>query len=86
MKYRFNNLLTLIVSSFLMFSCAMQQPASRVNVAPKDINLDLVAKFQENLFVNLDYGIKVNVNDKRSNSNILYKHDNYVTSLPHVNV
>lgn len=86
MKYRLNNLLILIACSFLMFSCVMQQPASQVNVAPKVINLDLVAKFQENLFVNLDYGIKVNVNDKRSNFKILHKHDNYVTSLPNVNV
>lgn len=53
------------------------------------INLALVKDAQAHRFVNLDYGIKVNITDGRSSdkaSSIMYKHDDYLTMKPKVNV
>lgn len=53
------------------------------------INLALVKDAQARRFVNLDYGIKVNITDGRSSekaSNIVFKHDNYSIVKPKVNV
>lgn len=56
--------------------------------SPKLINLDLTATPRSNAYVNLDYGIRINLHDTRSsiNRNILLKHDDYITSKPSVNV
>lgn len=53
---------------------------------PRVINLDLTANDRSNAFVNLDYGIRINYRDGRTNSAVLLKHDNYVTSTPTVSV
>ncbi len=53
---------------------------------PKVINLALVSDPQANRFVELDYGIRLNVQDGRTSERLLKKHDNYVTSLPTVGV
>lgn len=55
----------------------------------KTINLALVKEAQARKFVNLDYGIKINITDDRSSekaSNIVYKHDDYLTLKPKVKV
>ena len=55
---------------------------------PPTINLALISQAQSNKFVNLDYGIRLNIRDERAShkQSILYKHDNYLTSKPTVNV
>ena len=55
---------------------------------PPTINLALTDMPQSNKFVNLDYGIKLNIRDERATykQSILYKHDNYLSSKPTVNV
>lgn len=55
---------------------------------PPTINLALTDMPQSNKFVNLDYGIKLNIRDERAahKQSILYKHDNYLTLKPTVKV
>lgn len=71
----------------LFASCSfVKQYANRITPT---INLALVKDAPHNKFVNLEYGIKVNISDGRSYdkaSRIVYKHDNYLTSTPKVNV
>lgn len=52
------------------------------------INLALTEQAYSNKYVNLDYGIRLNIRDERAShkQNILYKHDNHLTSKPEVNV
>ena len=45
-----------------------------------------MAKALQNSYAGLDYGIKVNIQDKRADGRILQKHDSYVTSCPQVRV
>ena len=68
-------------------SCSTSKTLNRNKV--QTINLALVKDAQARRFVNLDYGIKVNITDKRSSekaSNIVFKHDNYSIIKPKVNV
>ena len=55
---------------------------------PKVVNLDLTASPRANAFVNLDYGIRINLRDNRpaENRGIILKHDGYVTTKPSVTV
>jgi len=71
-------------------SCSLMKSSSKTSstVTPT-INLALVKDAQAHKFVNMDYGIKVNFTDARAYdkaSRIVYKHDNYLTSVPQVNV
>lgn len=71
----------------LFASCSSVKQYTK-NLTPT-INLALVKDAPRNKFVNLDYGIKININDGRSYdkaSRIVYRHDNYLTSTPKVNV
>lgn len=84
----------IILSSMLLFvgmvSCGSMSytPTPTPAPEPPTINLALTEMPQSNKFVNLDYGIKLNVKDERAShkQSILYKHDNYLTSKPVVNV
>ena len=55
---------------------------------PKIVNLDLTASPRANAYVNLDYGIRINFQDRRPSDkrSILLTHDSYVTSKPDVTV
>lgn len=55
---------------------------------PKIVNLDLTASPRANAYVNLDYGIRINLQDRRPSDkrSILLTHDGYVTSKPDVAV
>ena len=81
----------LVISILLFASCGSSKPSTTkapTRTVPT-INLALVKNAQPNRYVNLDYGIKVNINDDRAYekaSRIVYKHDNYLTSVPQVNV
>lgn len=53
-------------------------PTAKVN----EINLALVRKAQSNKYIGMDYGIKLNVSDKRADKRVLQKYDANVTSIP----
>lgn len=55
-------------------------------VAPKNINLALTADMEANKYVNLDYGIRLNIKDGRSTPNVLRKYDASVTYVPQTTV
>lgn len=78
----------------IMASCGSAAPVTSTPStappppAPKVINLTLTAAPRSNAYVNLDYGIRINLKDERSSNSysILRKHDGYVTSNPSVSV
>ena len=75
----------------LLASCTSQRPttSSRTTTVVPTINLALIRDAQSNKFINLEYGIKLNLKDGRSYdkaARIVYKHDNYLTSMPQVTV
>ena len=77
------------IAAVLMQSCMSTQSVSQTTYTspqPKVVNLALVKDAPSNRFVNLDYGIRLNVKDDRANYNILKKYDASTTSTPKVNV
>ena len=88
MKRHFSLLLSVVLSCIFLASCGTTTKVPSAPPAPKVINLDLVASPRLNTYVNMDYGIRVNLKDVRPeiNRNILLKHDGYVTTKPNVNV
>ena len=52
-------------SVFLMVSCTTQKAINTTVITPT-INLALIKDAQPNKYINLDYGIKLNVKDERS--------------------
>lgn len=84
--------LSILLISFLisLVSCSSLSytPAPAPKPEPPTINLALTSQAYSNRFVNLDYGIRLNIRDERAShkQTILYKHDNYLTSKPVVNV
>ena len=77
------------IAAVLMQSCMSTQSVSQTTYIPpqpKVVNLALVKDAQSNRFINLDYGIRLNVKDDRANYNILKKYDASTTSTPKVNV
>lgn len=74
-----------LLASVSLAACSSPAPAVKT-AQPKIVNLDLTATPRSNIYVNLDYGIRINLKDARPNSNILLKHDNYLSSRPSVNV
>lgn len=67
-----------------MVSCA----SMKKSFAPKPwvLNLALTDEAYANRYVDLDYGIRLNVRDARANSRILQKYDASATTLPQVSV
>ena len=53
---------------------------------PRVLNLALTEDPQPNRFIELDYGIRLNVRDARANSRVLQKYDASATMLPQVQV
>ena len=87
--------ITFITSTLLLVnlvSCSIVYSDSILEKIPTSkpivINLALTEMPQSNKFVNLDYGVKLNIRDERAahKQSILYKHDNYLTLKPTVNV
>lgn len=82
-------LLLIAVLAVLMASCSMHKPVVTTPTVTPTVNLTLLRDAQSNKFINLDYGIKLNLVDARSydkSSKIVYKHDDYLTTAPQVNV
>ena len=92
MKGIYSTLIIGLLVCASLISCSTSRPTASVPAVPavpaqpKVINLDLTASARPNAYVNLDYGIRINIKDVRAESsrNILLKHDNYVTSKPSV--
>ena len=82
--------LSILLISFLisLVSCSSSSYTPAPKPGPPTINLALTSEAYSNRFVNLDYGIRLNIRDERAShkQTILYKHDNYLTSKPVVNV
>lgn len=81
--------LALLLLVVALSSCTSQKKSTSTNYNTPTINLALLKDATPNKFVNLDYGIKINIKDDRTYdkaSRIVYKHDNYLTSNPKVNV
>lgn len=53
---------------------------------PRVLNLVLTEDPQPNRFIELDYGIRLNVRDERANGRVLQKYDASATNLPSVSV
>lgn len=84
--------LSILLISFLisLVSCSSLSytPTPAPKPEPPTINLALTSEAYSNRFVNLDYGIRLNIRDERAShkQTILYKHDDHLTSKPVVNV
>ncbi len=76
--------ISVLLVAVLVASCGLLKPAPAP--APKVINLALVGNVQANKFINLDYGIRLNVKDSRANTRVLQKYDASATYLPQVTV
>lgn len=87
------SVLTIVLSAILMNSCStlnqsIKQPARQqlVEEQPVTINLALVRDAQANKYVNLDYGIRLNVQDNRTNTELIQKNDAMLMGIPQVQV
>ena len=86
MRQLFKNLFIGLMVCVALVSCGTMKKTVTVVDPPKVVNLDLTANPRSNIYVNLDYGIRINVKDGRSSSDIINKHDNYITTKPSVSV
>lgn len=75
----------LALASTLIASCShkVYTPAAPQSYT---LNLALVKDAQPNLYLNPDYGIRLNVKDVRSNTQVLNKYDASATNMPRVNL
>lgn len=87
------SVLTIVLSAILMSSCStlnqsIKQPARQqlVEEQPVTINLALVRDAQANKYVNLDYGIRLNVQDNRTNTKLIQKNDAMLMGISQVQV
>ena len=69
-----------------MLSSCVVSSKTTYTPQPKKINLALTETPQSNKFVNLEYGIRLNVRDVRANTKILQKYDANPVSIPYVSV
>lgn len=81
MKTIFNSIF-LVSLLFVLQSCSLTKSIVVTEPQTLDIRLDLLNEGEPNKFVDLDYGIRLNVKDSRSKSNILNIYDASVTSVP----
>ncbi len=81
MKTIFNSIF-LVSLLFLLQSCSLTKSVVVTEPQTLDIRLDLLNEGEPNKFVDLDYGIRLNVKDSRSKTNILNIYDASVTSVP----
>ncbi|WP_298064047.1 hypothetical protein [uncultured Rikenella sp.] len=78
-------ILNAILLSGLVSCGTMKQPAASLQTIAV-LHLALIENAQADRFVDLDYGIRLNVRDERANSRVLQKYDASATSLPDVTV
>lgn len=82
------NIVLFAAIAFLLQSCLSTKPIQKSTNTPqpKVVNLALIRDAESNKYLNLDYGIRLNVKDDRANSNILKKYDASATSKPALTV
>ena len=78
---KISSLVLAFLVALLVMACGI---TTSVPPAPKVFNLALVANPQQNKFVNLDYGIRLNVKDARATAQVLQKYDASTFSVPQV--
>lgn len=66
-------------------ACSSTKPAATLP-QPKVISLALIKNAPANKYLNMDYGIRLNVDDARPNSQVLSKYDLSAISVPSVTV
>lgn len=82
----FNHFTTCCIATLLFAACGSSKPTVVTPPAPKVINLALTSEAESNKYVNLDYGIRLNIKDGRANSKVLQRYDASATYLPQVTV
>lgn len=69
------NSICFAICAIVVTSCIVSKDIKRQQPEPFTVYLNLVKEAQSNKFVGLDYGIRLNVNDGRTNDVILQKYD-----------
>lgn len=69
----------------LLTSCFSSKPVTST-IQTGNISLALIGNPQANKYINLDYGIRLNVKDGRANTQVLQKYDASATQKPYVTV
>lgn len=70
----------------LLTSCFSSKPVTSSTIQTGNISLALISNPQANKYINLDYGIRLNVKDGRANTQVLQKYDASATQKPYVTV
>lgn len=70
----------------LLTSCFSSKPVTSSTIQTGNISLALIGNPQANKYINLDYGIRLNVKDGRANTQVLQKYDASATQKPYVTV
>lgn len=78
-----NNLIGFVLLALSLCSCATSKKAN-VPVGPPQgtVNLSLITMPHSNQYVGLNYGIKLNVGDKRASKNVLRQFDGSIMNKP----
>ena len=71
---------TVIACVFGMTSCASKKQVAQPQV--RTFNLALVSQPQADKYANLEYGIRLNVQDVRANKRVIHVYDASATSIP----
>lgn len=75
---------TYCIAIFLFLACGSSKNTASYPPTPKVINLALTSEAVSNKYVHLDYGIRLNIKDGRSNNKILQKYDASAVFVPQV--
>ncbi len=76
--------ITVTAVSLILVSCSLGKKIAAP--APHRINLALIEEPQRDKYIDLDYGIRLNVRDSRANDRVLQKYDASATYLPKAEV
>lgn len=63
-----------IITAILLVSCGTTRQTT-VTLPPQTLPLELTQLPPSNIYINLDYGIRLNIIDKRASTNVLNKYD-----------
>lgn len=69
---------------FALTACGSSSKVSALAPMPKVVNFALSSLPQKDKYINLEYGIRLNVRDDRANTKILQKYDASAISIPNV--
>lgn len=85
-----NHFILCLLSVLILQACSTTKTvlAPVVQATPQTytMNLALIEDAVANKYINLDYGIRLNVQDGRAKKNVIQIYDASATSVPHVNV